>query len=72
MDIAVPEILNFVCHLLHMAHMQGRTQGGGGIWVETLPLELDILQNFITLARRLIVFAYFLLANLSTNANTTE
>jgi len=47
---------------------QGRTQRGG-VGVKT-PLELDILQNFITCAkeiqRRLIVFAYFLLVHLST------
>jgi len=39
---------------------QGRTQGVGGVGVKT-PLELDILQNFITCAKEIncfrIVFA---------------
>jgi len=38
---------------------------GGGVGVKP-PLELDILQNFITCAKEIIVFAYFLLVNLST------
>ena len=42
---------------------QGRTQGGLGL---NPPRELDILQKFIIFARRLIVFAYFLLVNFST------
>jgi len=41
---------------------QGRTQGVGGFGVKP-PLELDILQKLISFARRLIVFAYFLLIN---------
>jgi len=35
---------------------------GGGL---TLPLSLIFYKNFITFERRLIVFAYFLLVNLS-------
>jgi len=43
---------------------QGRTQGGAlGL---TPPFSLIFYKNFITFARRLIVFAYFLLINLST------
>jgi len=38
----------------------------GGFGVKPPPLELDILQKLITFAKRLIVFAYFLLVNLST------
>jgi len=38
----------------------------GGVGVNPPPLELDILQNLLPAQRRLIVFAYFLLVNLST------
>jgi len=40
------------------AVMQGRTQGGG-VGVKKTPLSLIFYKNFITFARRLIVFAYF-------------
>jgi len=44
---------------------QGRTQGvGGGVKIPLL--SLIFYKKFITFARRLIVFAYFLLVNLST------
>ena len=46
-------------------HTQGRTQGGRG-WGLNPPLSLIFYKNFITFARRLIVFPYFLLVNLST------
>jgi len=46
-----------------MSGNQGRTQGKGGLGL-TPPLELDIYKNFITFAKN-IVFAYFLLVNLS-------
>ena len=36
------------------------------------PLSLIFYKNFITFARRLIVFAYFCLLNCRLNANTTE
>jgi len=38
---------------------------GGGVGVKTPPLSLIFYKNFITFARRLRVFAYFLLVNLS-------
>ena len=43
---------------------QGRTQGG--VLGLNPPLSLIFYKNFITFARRLSVFAYFLLVNLST------
>ena len=46
-------------------YVQGRTQGVGGIGVNS-PLNLIFYKNFITFARRLIAFAYFLIVNLST------
>jgi len=50
-------------HLLYR-YIQKRTQWG----LVLKPLELDILQNFITWAKEVtvIVFAYFCLVNLST------
>ena len=42
---------------------QGRTQGGVGV---RPPLCLIFYKNFITCAKDFIVFAYFLLVNLST------
>jgi len=44
---------------------QGRTQGGD-FGVKTSPLSLIFYKNFITFARRWIVFAYILLVNMST------
>jgi len=45
----------------YCTYLEGRTQGGLGL----TPLELDILQKLITCAKE-IVFACFLLVNLST------
>jgi len=39
---------------------------GGGVGINPPPLSLIFYKNFITFARRLSVFAYFLLVNLST------
>ena len=43
-----------------------RTYARGGGWSYPPPLSLIFYKNFITFARRLSVFAYFLLVNLST------
>jgi len=49
---------------MYVSNKLGCTQGELG--VETRPLSLVFKKNFFTWQRRLTVFAYFLLVNLST------
>ena len=51
--------------VLALCYKGVRKGGLGGLMLKK-NLELDIFKNFITFARRLIVFTYFLLVNLST------
>ena len=72
----IGQIASMGFHVLSLAptgyKSQGRTQGGGVVGHKSPPLSLICYKNFITPQRKLNLFAYFLLANLSTYANTTE
>ena len=59
---------NLYC--IYINACQGRTQGGGlGL---KPPLNLIFYKTLLSVQRKLIVFAYFLLAICRLNANTTE
>jgi len=52
--------------LKHLQYARAYAMGEGELALTPPPLSLIFYKNFITFARSLIVFAYFLLVNLST------